>query len=696
MPEQHLKASHAPERALLESIASPQDLKRLKVQDLPRVCAEMRSFLLDSVQRTGGHLGSNLGTVEVITALHYVFDLRRDRLVFDVSHQCYPHKILTGRRERFPTLRMSDGLCGFTNPHESEYDLFHTGHAGTAISLGLGLALATAHESQPPRVISLVGDASLGAGVAFEALNHAAASGQRLIVILNDNEWSISKSVGSLARYLSRIRNSRVVQRAHQEVQNLISAIPVIGPRVDRTLDQIGEVVRHAVVPGHIFEELGVTYVGPIDGHSVELLVEHLERARSLDGVVLLHILTEKGKGHPKAPTHPERVHGVKAAEKPKESSAETAKQSAAASSTSAPGAAKVAALPVGAVSNVDGLGVLVPQPRPPLAESKASARPAVKPGPAYTKAFSDALIRLAERDLRIHAITAAMPSGTGVDAFAERFPSRSHDTGITEQHACAMAAGMAKGGLRPVAAIYSTFLQRGYDQVFQEIVLQHLPVLLCLDRAGLVGQDGPTHNGVFDIAYLRTFPGIVLAAPRDATDMERMLDLGLRHDGPMAIRFPRDNAPGVERIHKSERREMHPGKAEVLFDEGSIVIWAFGALVNQALEAAERLQRRGIKVGVVDARFAKPLDVELLARHAQSHRWIVTLEEHQRAGGFGSAVLEALNQLPNATARVKVLAIPDRFVDHKTTREEQLAELGLDADGIERSVRNLLQPVLV
>jgi 1-deoxy-D-xylulose-5-phosphate synthase len=319
-----------------------------------------------------------------------------------------------------------------------------------------------------------------------------------------------------------------------------------------------------------------------------------------------------------------------------------------------------------------------------------------VKPGPAYTKAFSDALIRLAERDLRIHAITAAMPSGTGVDAFAERFPSRSHDTGITEQHACAMAAGMAKGGLRPVAAIYSTFLQRGYDQVFQEIVLQHLPVLLCLDRAGLVGQDGPTHNGVFDIAYLRTFPGIVLAAPRDATDMERMLDLGLRHDGPMAIRFPRDNAPGVERIHKSERREMHPGKAEVLFDEGSIVIWAFGALVNQALEAAERLQRRGIKVGVVDARFAKPLDVELLARHAQSHRWIVTLEEHQRAGGFGSAVLEALNQLPNATARVKVLAIPDRFVDHKTTREEQLAELGLDADGIERSVRNLLQPVLV
>jgi 1-deoxy-D-xylulose-5-phosphate synthase len=677
-----------PASSLLDSIGSPQDLKRLELDQLPRVCGEMREFLLDSVQRTGGHLGSNLGTVEIVTALHYVFDLRRDRLVFDVSHQAYPHKILTGRRARFSTLRMSDGLCGFTNPHESEYDLFHTGHAGTAISLGLGLALATAHEPQPPRVISLVGDASLGAGVAFEALNHAAASGQRLIVILNDNEWSISKSVGALARYLSRIRSNRIVQRAHQEVQNLISAIPVIGHRVDRALDQLGEVVRHAVVPGHIFEELGVTYVGPIDGHDVKLLVEHLRRARSLDGVVLLHILTEKGKGHPKAPTHPERVHGVKGSEKPKDSGGDAKK------AQRKPDSGAVTP-PVATLTDV-----LIPVP-PPSAKSAsamaATSSPAApKSGPAYTKAFSDALIRLAERDLRIHAITAAMPSGTGLDAFAERLPARCHDTGITEQHACAMAAGMAKGGLRPVAAIYSTFLQRGYDQVFQEIALQHLPVLLCLDRAGLVGQDGPTHNGVFDIAYLRTFPGIVLAAPRDASDMERMLELGLRIDGPMAIRFPRDNAPAVERIHKSERRDMKPGKAEVLCEGEQVVVWAYGALVNQALEAADRLKKRGIEIGVVDARFAKPLDVELLGRHAQSYRWIVTLEEHQRAGGFGSAVLEALNQLPNATARVKILAVPDRFIDHKTTREEQLADVGLDADGVERSVRHALQPTLI
>jgi 1-deoxy-D-xylulose-5-phosphate synthase len=665
MPDPESTRATAAPRAGLQAIQSPLDLKRLEPGDLPGICADLRAFLLDSVQRTGGHLGSNLGTVEITTALHYVFDFRRDRLVFDVSHQAYPHKVLTGRRERFATLRQTGGLCGFTHPAESEYDLFHTGHAGTAISLALGLAFARGHEARPPHVVALVGDAALGAGVAFEALNHAAASGQRLLVVLNDNEWSISRSVGALARYLSRIRSNRLVQRAHQEVQSLISAIPVIGPKVDRALDQIGEVVRHAVVPGHIFEELGVTYVGPIDGHDVNLLVEHLERARTLDGVVLLHILTEKGKGHPKAPTHPERVHGVKAPERP------------AAMHSGEAGTRK--------------LEPALEEPAPPVPSA-----PRTPTGPAFTKAFSDSLMRLADRDVRIHAITAAMPSGTGLDAFAERFPSRFHDTGITEQHACAMAAGMAKGGLRPVAAIYSTFLQRGYDQVFQEVVLQGLPVVFALDRAGLVGQDGPTHNGVFDIAYLRTLPGVVLAAPRDATDVERMLELGLKHDGPFFVRFPRDNCPGVERIHRSERREMAPGKAEVLIEGGTVQIWASGALVGSALEAAERLRRQGIDAGVVDARFLKPLDQEMLARAAQSARWIVTVEEHQRAGGFGSAVLESLNQVPNATARVRCLAVPDRFVEHRSTREEQLAELGLDADGIERAVRALFAPAHV
>ena len=639
---------------VLDDIRGPDDLKRLSPGQLPALCAEIREFLLESVQQTGGHLGSNLGVVELATALHYVFDLRRDRVIWDVSHQCYPHKILTGRRDRFGGLRKTGGLCGFTHPDESPCDLFHTGHAGTSISLGLGMAMAGAHEPDPPHVISLIGDASLGAGVAFEALNHAGAAGQRLLVVLNDNEWSISQSVGAMARYLSRIRGTRLVQRANQELHNLLASIPLIGPRVDRTLEDLLEVARHAMIPGHVFEELGVTYVGPIDGHDVELVVDNLERVRQLDGVVLLHTLTEKGMGHPKAPTHPERVHGVK-----------------------------------GSLVTAKAESRKVPAPRKTPKKAK---------GVAFTAAFGEVLVKLAEGDLRIHAITAGMPSGTGLSTFAERFPARFHDTGITEQHAVAMSAGMAKAGLRPVVAIYSTFLQRGYDQVFQEAVLQGLPVLFCMDRAGLVGQDGPTHNGVFDIAYLRTLPGITLCAPRDATDVRRMLEMALALSGPVGMRYPRDNTPEPECIHASERREMRPGAAEVLLEaEGApLAIWALGPLVGEALEVADRMARRGIDLTVVDARFAKPLDEELLARHLASHRWILTLEEHQRAGGFGSAVLEAASRLPQARAQMRVLGIPDRFVEHMTTREEQLAAAGLDADSVERVVRMLLQPTLV
>ena len=639
---------------LLESIDSPADLVQIPADRLPDLCDELRAFLLENIQRTGGHLGSNLGVVELTVALHRVFDFRRDRIVFDVSHQAYVHKLLTGRRDAFAGLRQTGGMCGFTNPEESDYDLFHTGHAGTSISIGLGLAQAASHEKNPPQVVSLIGDASLGAGVAFEALNHAGALGEKLLVVLNDNEWSISRSVGAMARYLSRIRSARLLQRAQQEIQSLISAIPVIGPRVDRTLDQIGEVIRHSLVPGHVFEELGVTYVGPIDGHDVRRLEAELQRVKELDGVVLLHVLTQKGKGHPGALEHPERVHGVKPAP----------------------------------VDEVSGTG----REEGKLPPSEAAPRQ----GPAFTKAFASALVGLAERDLRIHAITAAMPSGTGLDVFESRFPERFHDTGITEQHALAMAAGMAKGGLRPVVAIYSTFLQRGYDQVFQEIALQGLPVLLCLDRAGLVGQDGPTHNGVFDIAFLRTLPGMTLCAPRDASDMQRMLAMALGQAGPVAVRFPRDTAPDPEVIHVPERRAMQPGKAEVLCEGERVVVWAYGPLVGQALLAAERLRAQGIEIGVVDARFVKPLDEELLARHSGQYRWIVTLEEHQRAGGFGSAVLESIARLPGTNVRVRVLGIPDRYMTHMTSRGEQLATAGLDAAGVEQTVRGLFQSTRV
>lgn len=638
--------------SLLDAIHSPRDLKDLPAEALPQVCGEVRSFLLESVQRTGGHLGSNLGVVELTVALHRVFDFRRDRVIWDVSHQGYPHKVLTGRRGRFPTLRQTDGLCGFTHPGESSYDLFHTGHAGTSISLGLGLATATAHEANPPHVVSVIGDASLGAGVAFEALNHAGASGAKMLVVLNDNEWSISQTVGALARYLTRIRSARVVQRAQQEIHGLLQSIPLIGDRVEEAIDQVREVLRHSIVQGHVFEELGVTYVGPVNGHDVNYMVENLERVRQLEGVVLLHTLTQKGKGHPDATTHPERVH---AAKPPK--------------SVTAPPAGKLE--------------------RP---------RPSVPKGPAFTQVFADALTEISKRDLRVHAVTAAMPSGTGLVNYAELYPNRFHDVGICEQHGVALAAGMAKGGLRPVVAIYSTFLQRGYDQVFQEVCVQGLPVLFCMDRAGLVGQDGPTHNGVFDIAFLRTLPGMSLCAPRDATDMRRMMEAALSLPGPVALRYPRDTCPATERIAPEERREMEPGKAEVLLEgeEGGVCIWAFGSVVQQALEAAEGLARRGVRVGVVDARWAKPLDEELLARHAKAYRHLITVEDHQRMGGFGSAVLEVLARLPGSGARVRILGIPDRFVEHMSSREEQLASAGYDAAGIERAVAQLPSVKLV
>lgn len=632
---------------LLPGIDGPADVKALDRGQLPQLCDEVRDFLLESVQRTGGHLGSNLGVVELTTALHRVFDFKRDRIVWDVSHQAYPHKILTGRKDRFDTLRRTDGLCGFTHPDESPYDLFHTGHAGTSISLGAGLAAGMALEQDPPHVVSVIGDASLGAGVAFEALNHAGASRPKMLVILNDNEWSISKSVGSLSKYLTKIRGSRLIQRAGQETKSLVQAIPLIGRRVDKALDDMGEVLRHVFVPGHVFEELGVRYVGPVDGHDVNSLVDVLEKVRALDGVVLLHVLTEKGKGHPDGPSHPERVHAV-AAPKP--------------------------------------LGKLEPP---------ADAPPEA---PAFTKVFARSLIDHAGRDLRVHAISAAMPSGTGLDRFHEAHPSRFHDTGICEQHAIAMAAGMAKAGLRPVTAIYSTFLQRGFDQVFQEVALQNLPVVFALDRAGPVGQDGPTHNGVFDIAYLRTLPNMVLSAPRDATDVDRMLGLALKHDGPFAMRFPRGKVPSREEVSAQEREPMVVGRAEVLRDgeQGGVVIWAYGVMVSTALEVAQSLAERGVQVGVVDARFAKPVDEDLLARHLAGYRHVVTLEDHQRAGGFGSAVLEASarSRVDGRAASVRVLGIPDRYVDHMTTREEQLSSAGLDAPAVTRVVTQLLGKV--
>ncbi|MCA9002533.1 MAG: 1-deoxy-D-xylulose-5-phosphate synthase, partial [Planctomycetes bacterium] len=464
---------------------------------------------------------------------------------------------------------------------------------------------------------------------------------------LNDNEWSISKSVGALSKYLSKVRANRLMQRAGQETKSLIQAIPLIGPRVDRALDDLGEVMRHAWVPGHIFEEAGVRYVGPVDGHDVNGLVEVLRNVQKLNGVVILHVLTEKGKGHPEGPNHPERVHAVK------------------------------------------------PKSNPAHYKTEGKLAASAPQGISFTQAFANSLDHCAKNDVRVHAITAGMPSGTGLVDFSERYPGRFHDTGITEQHAVAMAAGMAKGGLRPVVAIYSTFMQRGYDQCFQELALQDLPVVLALDRAGPVGQDGPTHHGVFDVAYLRTLPNFVLGSPRDATDMGRMLQCLLAQPHPSALRYPRGNTPLVECLAEGERQAMAVGKAEVLLEGENVVLWAYGSMVGVALEVAAQWRQVGVEIGVVDARFAKPLDENLLAEHRKSYAHIITLEAHQRMGGFGSAVLEAAGRMPAAEnqreARIKVLGLPDRFLEHKTTVGEQLAEAGLDAGRISRTVGNLL-----
>jgi 1-deoxy-D-xylulose-5-phosphate synthase len=420
-----------------------------------------------------------------------------------------------------------------------------------------------------------------------------------------------------------------------------LQSIPLVGKKVD----QLGEVLRHSLVPGHVFEELGVSYVGPIDGHDTEGLIEALERVRELDGVTLLHILTEKGRGHPTAPEHPERHHAAK--------------------------------------------------PRPYRVLSPEESKP--REGVAYTKAFATAVEDLASKDLRVHTITGGMPSGTGLLDFAERFPARFHDTGITEQHAVSMAAGMAKAGLRPIVTIYSTFLQRAYDQVFQEVALQGLPVLFCMDRSGLVGSDGPTHNGVFDIAYLRCMPGFVLGSPRDATDMARMIEMYMAQNGPVGLRYPRGTCPADERIPAAERRAMIPGKAEVLVEgdlDDGVAIWALGAMVTVALEAEAQLRSMGINACVVDARFAKPLDEDLLFEHAGRARQILTIEEHQRCGGFGSAVLECLSRNPGAKARVRTLAIPDRFIDHMTSRDEQHVVAGIAPGDVVRAVEQTMRGV--
>ena len=629
---------------LLDRIDSPDDLKKLRREDLHELVRELRKTILDTVTVTGGHLGSGMGVVELTVALHWVFDFAEDRLVFDVGHQVYPHKLLTGRKDRFHTLRQKDGISGFSNRFESKYDVYTMGHAGTAASAALGISAGDRLTKRDRHVVALVGDAAMGAGVAFEALNFGGSlEDDRTLIILNDNSWSIAKTVGALSRYLDRVRTGSVYGQAKKRLHDLLQSIPLIGKDVDERFDHAIDNVRKLVVPGHVFSELGLNYFGPIDGHDLDQCIEYLERVKNVEGPILLHVRTQKGHGVPGSEERYDRAHAAKPTKKqaPK-----------------------------------------TPEKRDPCELMPAKPVPK-KNARAWTQWFAESLERLVEQDPRVVALTAAMPDGTGLLDFATRHPDKFFDTGIAEQHCVAFASGLATAGLRPVCAIYSTFLQRAYDIVFQEVLIQNVPVVFAMDRAGIVGEDGMTHNGLFDIAYLRTMPNIVLCAPKDGPELEAMLAWSLTHDGPMGIRYARGGAPGAGDLPGvTESAPIELGKMEVLRTGTDGAILAYGHMVQTALEAAEVCAAKGLELEVINARWAKPLDEDGILAVCDRHDTVLTLEDHAVMGGFGSAVLEMLATRGPVRARVQLAGVPDEFLEHGD-RGTLLRELQLDVQGV-------------
>ena len=620
--------------ALLNRIEKPEDVKALTVRELEQLASELRHFIIDTVSQNGGHLAPNLGTVELTLALYSVFSFPGDKLVWDVGHQAYTHKILTGRRDAFKTLRKKGGITGFPNRSESVYDAFGVGHASTSISAALGMALARDARGEKNQVIAVIGDGALTGGESFEALNNAGDLGTKLIVILNDNEMSIDANVGAMSEYLSRIRIAPQYARAKRDMGSLLMSIPHIGDKVYKTASHLKDGVRSVLVPGSLFEEMGFHYIGPIDGHNIGLLEEVLASAKEMEGPVLIHIHTVKGKGYKPAEQAPDKFHGV---------------------------------------------GCFDP----------STGKSAKKAGcaPSYTSVFSKVLIELAKDRPDILAITAAMPSGTGLKAFGQAYPKRFFDVGIAEEHAMTLAAGMAAAGMHPVIALYSTFAQRAYDQLIHDVCLQNLPVTLCLDRAGLVGEDGPTHHGVFDLSYLRQMPNMCVMAPKDEEELRHMLATAIAIEGPSAVRYPRGAGLGVPLTDSLETLPV--GKAEVLQEEGNIAFLAVGTMVEKAKEAAAILKEEGIEAAVVNMRFIKPLDTELLGEMARTKRLLITAEENVLAGGFGSAVAE---YLADHGIEVPLLrfGIPDRFIE-QGTRRELLSLIGLQPDEMAERIRERL-----
>jgi len=621
------------EGRLLYGIDGPADLRKLPREKVEQVADEIRSEILERVSQTGGHLASSLGAVELITALHFVFETPKDRVVFDVGHQGYPHKMLTGRRSQFESIGQLDGISKFLRRSESPYDTFGAGHAGTSISAALGMARGMRHRGEDALAIAFIGDGAMTAGMAFEALNHAGHLQEKnLIVILNDNEMSISPNVGALSSYLSRTLSAPMARRVKGWARDFITSMPGDMLHWARKAE---ESLKVFFSPGLLFETLNFRYVGPIEGHRMDVVLETFENVKEMieagDGPILIHALTEKGHGYEPAERDPLKYHGV-------------------------------------TKFNVES-GKFAPKKTGP---------------PAYTRVFSDTLIRLAEADERIVGITAAMAPGTGLDRFQEAFPDRFYDVGIAEQHAVTFAAGLAVEGMKPVAAIYSTFLQRAYDQVVHDVCLQNLDVTFALDRGGLVGADGATHQGILDYSYMRSLPNAVVMAPKDENELQHMLATAINHPGPAAIRFPRGAGLGVPM--DPDIKPVSLGEAEVLRDGDDVLIVAIGTVVHPALEAAGELNNRGISAAVLNARFVRPLDTKRLLALASRCKVVVTVEEHTGAGGFGSAVLEALSEA-GVDVKTKCLALPDGIIEHGFSPDD----FGLDAAGIAASVEELL-----
>jgi len=620
---------------ILDRINDPADLKQLSIKELETLAGELRGFLLETISETGGHLASNLGVVELTLALHYCFASPKDRFIWDVGHQAYTHKIITGRRDSFHTQRRLGGLSGFPKRCESPHDAFVAGHSSTSISAGLGMAIASRIKGDNNRVIAVIGDGSLTGGMAFEALNQAGHLRQNLIVVLNDNEMSISENVGAFSTFISRKMTSSYYRDLRKEMAGLLASIPTFGRHILQFARRAEHSLKGFLTPAALFEALGFEYLGPLPGHDLVQMIEIFSNLKNVEGPVLVHVMTKKGRGYPPAENEPDKFHGV------------------------------------GKFEVITGKTVTSSVAAPP-----------------YTAIFGKTLLQLAEEDKTIVAITAAMPDGTGLVPFSKAFPDRFFDVGIAEQHALTFAAGLAVEGFKPVAAIYSTFAQRAYDQLFHDICLQKLPVTLAMDRAGLVGDDGPTHHGVFDISFTRHLPHMTVMAPKDENELRRMLKTAVNSGIPISLRYPRGAGFGV--ALDIDVLELPIGIAERLTAGKDVAIIAIGSTVYPALAAATLLAKEGIATTVVNARFVKPLDRELILSVANECGNIVTVEENALQGGFGSAILELLSDEKVTGLRIKRIGIPDRFIEHGTQNELRQI-LGLDAEGIAAAVKNFM-----